>query len=178
MATPQRISAPARPQPTPQPIVPFGAHLFRPGTLALDPMQEDCLPFVSDSHSDGRTNYWNVPAEPKMLGTVEERLARSKEQVCEDDAAMGRAKNFGNRAAAAYMIFLMKNGVDALPLPWILRWMADSPESHYAQANFWFYLNRLLYLYSFTLSASQVAEDVEAYIAEADQYDEFAGGAA
>ena len=179
MATHQSISAPARSQSTPQPIVPFGAHLFRPESLALDPMQEECLPFVSDSHSGGLPNYWDVPAEPKDLETVEERLARSKEQAREFDAAMGRAKHFGNRAAAAYMIFLMKNGGDALPLPWILRSMADSPESSYTQQNFWFYLNRMLYLYSFTLSASQVAADVEAYIADGDQYDdEIIGGAA
>ena len=132
-----------------QPIRPVGSHLFREEYFGRD--STSILPFLSktDHHE-----YWDVPD------------ARDK-----NDAALQAASDFGRRAAAAWFIF---NSGAADPeectLISIAESMAKHPGSKTAQIAFWHYLGRLLHQYGFHVSPSQIANDVEAVIAEDQKY--------
>jgi hypothetical protein len=109
-----------------------------------------CLPFVCGD-SD-----WTVPPEPE---DGEEGA----------DAAIGLAFDRGSRYAAAYAIYVLRNGPTGLPLGAIAEAMALDNKSRATQQQFWHYLTRLLWIYGHEVSAVQIAVDVEAQIEEANQ---------
>ena len=138
--------------PTAVPILPAGAHLFREGYRHPGLEMPEALPFIQETEED--TLYWVEP----------------KEADPDSDDALHRSFDFGRRAAAAYFIFVSRNGPETIPLSRIVR---EMPEGEYgtgtaASQAFLHYLTRMLCFYGQTLSVTQIANDVGALSAEAD----------
>jgi hypothetical protein len=108
-----------------------------------------CLPFVGESN-------WDVPPDHEGEGeATEEKL--------------GLAFDRGARYAAAYAIYVLRNGPGEVPLCRIASAMALDNKSRATQQQFWHYLGRLLWMYGHEVSATQIAADVEAQIEEGNR---------
>ena len=126
-----------------------GSQLFRPGR---EYWEHTCLPFVAeDAETSGSRDNWSF----------------------ERPASLAVQTELGKRFAAAYALFLSRNGGSSLPLPWIIESMharADVSEGDCVGQGFFFYLSKLLADFGTYVSAQDVEEHLAAVIASDRSY--------